>query len=255
MTRRTSPSWALLLLAALAACKGGAPAEPSAAAERQEDKPRLGLFTSLPIIWGEAGDIRDFIDSPGRPDWVRTELETRFDLVPLDTLESEALAGLDRILLAQPRPLAPSENVALERFVTNGGTVLIMADPWLTRHSQFGLGDPRRPQDIALLSPILGRLGVEMQFDEAQAEGERWIGEGVERFPVNLSGHFRAGDPLAAKGECDISANGLRAQCTAGEGQAYLFADAAILDWEPAEPVPEERKRAFWTLLEPLLAD
>ena len=48
-----------------------------------------------------------------------------------------------------------------------GGRVLLFADPMLTRHSAFALGDRRRPQDVVLLSPILARWRLELQFDES----------------------------------------------------------------------------------------
>ena len=59
--RRTSLSVALALL--IAACSAG-PAEETAPA-----KPRLGLFSTLPIYWGE-GDVAALIDSGAEPDWV-----------------------------------------------------------------------------------------------------------------------------------------------------------------------------------------
>ena len=44
----------------------------------------------------------------------RTAFEAENRLVPLDTLDGGELAGLSRLVMAQPRPLAPTEHVALE---------------------------------------------------------------------------------------------------------------------------------------------
>ena len=44
----------------------------------------------------------------------RQKLLGEFALRPLDTLSEESLAGLDVLLLAQPRALSPAENVALD---------------------------------------------------------------------------------------------------------------------------------------------
>ena len=244
----------LLLLAAglLTACGNAATSEQGAASEIRVAKPKLGLFTTLPIYWGE-GDIAFVIDGADEPDWVRTELEMRFEIVPLDTLEPEALEGLDQVLLAQPRPLAPSENVSFDQFLAQGGKAVILADPMLTRHSEYGIGDRRRPQDVVLLSPILDRLGLELVYDEGQEEGERIIRQSGVEFPVNLAGRFAAKETGDPSRRCQALEDGLIAQCINGAGEAYLFADAALLDWEGDEAVPEARRQAFWQLLDPLV--
>ena len=243
---------ASLALGMLAACGGTSAQDQVVVAEEQVAKPKLGLFTTLPIYWGEGGDIASILDGESKPDWVRTELETKFEIIPLDTLEAEALEGLDRVLLAQPRPLAPSENVAFDSFIASGNHALIIADPMLTRHSEYAIGDRRRPQEVVLLSPILQRFGAELVFDESQDEGERIVTSGGFDFPVNMAGQFRAID-TDAKSACLIEdATGLLARCNRGAGFAYLYADAAILDWEGDEPVPQARKDALWGILMPL---
>ena len=82
-TRALLPFLALLA----AACSAGQ------ADQEDLSKPRLGLFTSIPLYWGE-GEIGTFIDGEGKSDWVRAELETRFELVPLDTLEQRPSPAL-----------------------------------------------------------------------------------------------------------------------------------------------------------------
>lgn len=244
---------AILAFGLLVSCGGGMAQEEQAVSEVDEQKPKLGLFTTLPIYWGEGG-MEDILAGETEPDWVRTELETKFEIVPLDTLEAEALEGLDRVLLAQPRPLSPSENVAFDSFLTGGGDAVIMADPMLTRHSEFGIGDRRRPQDVVLLSPIFARMGVELLFDEDQPSGERLVAHYDYRFPVNLAGRFEKRDSGGGSSRtCWVYDNGLLAQCAYGGGEAFLYADAAILDWEGDEPVPQARKDALWGILMPLL--
>lgn len=244
---------AVLALAALSACGSAAGGEGPAADEVQEAKPKLGLFTTLPIYWGE-GDFGAILDGANEPDWVRTELETKFEIVPLDTLEADALEGLDRVLLAQPRPLAPSENVAFDQYLADGGWAVIMADPMLTRHSEFRFGDRRRPQDVVLLSPIFDRMGVELLFDEEQPEGERIMTQQGYDFPVNLAGKFERKDTGNSSRSCSILADGLMAQCVNGGGEAFLYADTAILDWEADRPVPEARRETLWAILMPLVS-
>lgn len=231
-----------LLLAACSADQSG---------EQVVDKPRLGLFTSLPIYWGE-GDIAEMLEGGKEPDWVRAELETRFELVPLDTLEPEALAGLDRVILAQPRPLAPSENVSFDDWLARGGRAVILADPMLTRHSRYPLGDRRRPQDVVLLSPILGRWGIELLFDEGQPAGERIVAAAGHAFPVNLRGRFARRETEDPARSCTVYGDGLLAQCVRGRGKAVLYADAALLDWEGDGAVPQARRDALRMLVQPI---
>ena len=238
--RRTSLSVALALL--IAACSAG-PAEETAPA-----KPRLGLFSTLPIYWGE-GDVAALIDSGAEPDWVRVELESRYDLVPLDTLEPDALAGIDRVILAQPRALAPSENVSFDQWLTAGGEALIFADPMLTRHSEYPIGDRRRPQDVVLLSPLFDHWGLELTFDETQPGEERVLPVAGLPVPVRLHGRFVRNDSGAEERACTTHDEGLVARCAVGQGTALVLADAALLDWDGSAPVPERRKDALQALL------
>ncbi len=185
----------------------------------------MGLFTSLPIWWGESETIAETLAQPPEPHWVRSLLEQRYRVTPLDTLGPDALPPL--LLIAQPRPLAPQENVALDTWVRQGGRVLLFADPMLTWHSRFAIGDKRRPQDVVLLSPILSRWGLELRVDEAQPGGEREIAG----LPVNLPGSLVV-TGQGHKAHCDLSSQGLVAHCRIGKGRATIVADAALLEPE-----------------------
>ena len=227
-----------LLAVLLAACSTGKVSEEAA------PKHLVGLFSTLPIYWGE-GDMAEILDGSNSRDWVRDIIEQRFDIEPLDTVEPDAIDGLDRIIMAQPRPLAPSENVALDNWVRAGGRLLIFADPLLTRHSDFALGDRRRPQDVVLLSPILTRWGLELRFDDAQPSEERLISASGNQYPVNLAGQFVA----TGDGKCTISEAGLFAWCSVGNGRVTLMADAVILDSEETAATSAQRQVLLATLI------
>ena len=239
MLRLSRTKGVLTLLAVLlAACSTGKVSEEAA------PKHLVGLFSTLPIYWGE-GDMAEILDGSNSRDWVRDIIEQRFDIEPLDTVEPDAIDGLDRIIMAQPRPLAPSENVALDNWVRAGGRFLIFADPLLTRHSDFALGDRRRPQDVVLLSPILTRWGLELRFDDAQPSEERLISASGNQYPVNLAGQFVA----TGDGKCTISEAGLFAWCSVGNGRVTLMADAAILDSEETAATSAQRQVLLATLI------
>ena len=227
-----------MLAVLLAACSTGK------ASEEVAHKYPVGLFSTLPIYWGE-GDMAAILDGSNSRDWVRDLIEQRFDIEPLDTVEPDAIDGLDRIIMAQPRPLAPSENVALDNWVRGGGRLLIFADPLLTRHSDFALGDRRRPQDVVLLSPILTRWGLELRFDDAQPSEERLISASGNQYPVNLAGQFVA----TGDGKCTISEAGLFAWCSVGNGRVTLMADAVILDSEETAATSAQRQVLLATLI------
>ncbi|MXO72788.1 ABC transporter [Alteraurantiacibacter buctensis] len=218
--RRTSTT---LGLAAWLALAGPAAAQDAAAPVR----PPLLLMGTIPIYWGEAGELTDLLHGGATPHWARGVLERGFELVPLDTLSAETLppAG-GRLLLAQPRTLSAPENVALDAWVRGGGRVLLFADPLMTGHSRFAIGDRRRPQDVALLSPVLTHWGLELALADQPAPGLVPGDAGVAQFPVNQAGKLMA---LPA-GACRVLGDGVAARCALGAGEVLVVADAALLD-------------------------
>ncbi|WP_095011579.1 ABC transporter [Tsuneonella mangrovi] len=200
------------------------------------ERPEVGLVSSLPVYWNESADVAGVLDNDQPPPWPRTALEADWTLVPLDSLagavaradKSDPLTGLQRLLLVQPRPLSPAENVALDRWVRAGGRLLLFADPWVTADSRFALGDKRRPQDVALLSPILAHWGLELRFDPDQAGGERTVSVAGQQLPVDMAGTFAL---VKADGvNCQLSDKGLVAACAIGKGHATIVADTALFD-------------------------
>lgn len=238
--------WWLALVVALALLLGlgwlvsGRPA-------KAPDRPQLGLFTSLPILWAEADDVGTLLASPEPPHWARGELEARYRILPLDTLPGPR--DLRFLLIAQPRPFSPDENVALDDWVRRGGRVLLFADPALTWDSQYPIGDRRRPQDVVLLSPILGRWGLELLFDDGQPGGERE--SAGNDLPVNLPGQL-ARRPGGVDAVCDIGPERLIARCRIGKGRALIVADAALL--EPVDS-PDSRAESLRRLADEAFAD
>jgi hypothetical protein len=231
-----------LLVAALALLA------PLNAAAAEEPRAKVGLFTTLPIYWPEVRGISELIGLIEASHWARGEIERDYDLVPLDALAGEGaiLNGLDRLLLAQPRTLSPAENVALDAWVRQGGHLLLFADPLLTGGSRFALGDKRRPQDVALLSPILSHWGLQLRFDEDQPVGERLAELGDLRLPINAAGRFSYRPADEPDTSCIPRSGGLMAECTIGEGRALIVADAALFDGDA--PTPERERALDWLI-------
>lgn len=212
-------SKALLAALVLASCHS--------AVAQEAPRPTIGLMGTIPIYWGEASGFDEIVAGEAQPHWVRGVLERQAEIAPLDYLSADELAPHRYILLAQPRGLTPEENVALDAWVRAGGQLLLFADPMMTGESRFGIGDRRRPQDVALLSPILAHWGLELQFDEAQPEGLAHVDHFGDLLPVNLRGAFV---PVGGMEHCAIPGDGLLAHCSLGLGQVLAVADAAMID-------------------------
>ena len=244
--RRLRATSAALLAAALAFSTHAAAQVDVAIDEPADERPRLALMGTIPLYWGEAGDFGELLDSSNHAHWARAVVERDFALAPLDFLTAEALARYDYLLLPQPRALAGEENVALDAWVRDGGRVLIFADPMMTGESRFALGDRRRPNDVALLSPILAHWGLELRYDNAQ-DVDLHIADGEDgtSIPVNLPGSLKQ----VSGEECESArADGLIARCAIGAGHAVIVADAAMIDFDG----PHDGAEAA---LEALLAD
>lgn len=239
-------SGGLLALILFASC--GCAAAP-ASDERPGRRPELALMTTLPIYWGQGGDVRSVLAGESPPGWVRPALEQRFTVVPLDTLEAANLEKHRHLVLAQPRPLDPAENVALDRWVRGGGRLLLFADPLLTAHSPYPIGDRRRAQDVVLLSPILRHWGLELTLDEGEESGERWLAlRGGARLPVDVPGRLQ---PLGTGGECVFDAGQVIAECPLGRGRVVVVADAHLVSESEAEAgSATERASTLSTLLD-----
>jgi hypothetical protein len=227
---------ALLVVAALLAAAWSGQAEKREGAHDGRARPLL-LFTTLPIYWAEAPDLAATLNDAGQPHWARRAIEEHRELRPIDALGAATLAGARDLLMAQPRPLSPDENVELDGWVAEGGHLLLFADPALTAASAFALGDRRRPQDIVLLSPILARWGLRLEFDAEQPAGEHTaaLGDGVA-IPVDLPGRFVTVAGGRADSLCRLSALALVAECRVGNGKVFAIADAALFESEAGKP-------------------
>lgn len=201
----------------------------------------LGLVTGLPIYWGETGvGFGEMLDPDRETHWVRTVLEQRYELVPLDLVgtdegaPSPGLEALDALLVAQPRAITGADNVALDRWVRDGGRLLLMLDPMLTEHSHLPVGHPDRANASALIPPVLARWGLAMRFDPA---GESGLGDDVvslgdASIPVDAAGELSLLAATGDSGECSLIAGNVIAQCRVGDGRVVVVADAAVLDGE-----------------------
>src|SRR3546814_298959 len=127
-------------------------------------RPQVAIMTSLPIYWSEGADVALIASGQGEMPWVRGALETRYRLKPVDTLGAgdgrDPLAGIERLMVVQPRALSPQDNLVLDRWVMAGGHLFMVLDPLLTGQYSVPLGDPRHPVAVGLIPPEIGRAHV-----------------------------------------------------------------------------------------------
>ena len=180
------------------------------------------LMTGLPLFWGEEGPQAALGDRDVRAPVVR-ELTRHYRVTPLDYLSNATLAPVQRLILAQPRQLAPAELVALDHWVRAGGALLIFSDPLLLWPSRFAPGDKRRAPLIELLDPLFAHWQLNLENAESEA---------AMRQPISgIDAHLRAAGRWRSAGrDCRIEADRRLAICSIGRGRVALVADADVLD-------------------------
>lgn len=172
------------------------------------DRPKLAILTALPLFWAEPGQA----GTGPRDAPIVTLLRTRFTVEPLDDPRHLARSGAHRLLIAQPRALAPEQLVAIDAWVRAGGTALVLADPLLRWPSDLPLGDRRRAPSASLLAPLLDHWGF-VRGTLAHGEVRHVLPDGRL---VTLSG--------AAMGDAVPQRRRI------GRGEAILLGDADLID-------------------------
>lgn len=223
-----------LAAALLTACSpaADAPAQPAS-------QPPLGLMSSLPLYWPADAALADIAAGTAPLPWQRRAIETRYRIVPLDTLspvltvspdapETDPLTGLQRLAVIQPRGLSPADNVALDDWVRAGGRLVLVLDPALTGDYAPPLGDPRRPVDSALIPPVVARWGLTITFDETQPLEPVTAPFAEGSLPLALPGRIAIAG--AAGKACTLAADAAVAICRVGKGKVTLIADAALFE-------------------------
>jgi hypothetical protein len=207
------------LSGAFFACLGVLFAPPLTAKEPQP----VHIMTSLPLFWAE-GSVGDILVGTSKPPPLIDALRSRYKVKPVDFLDPEQLSATQTLILAQPLALRPEELVALDDWVQKGGRVMIFADPHLAWPSILPLGDPRRPPQRSLLSPLFSHWGISL--------GEN--GEASPGHNAQLWGHEvkvqHPGKLVATSKQCTASGNGLALSCQIGVGRALIVADADLLN-------------------------
>ncbi|MGI8610728.1 MAG: hypothetical protein ACR2KH_00395 [Sphingomicrobium sp.] len=188
-----------------------APAPASAAASA---KPTLMLLTSLPLVFGE----RFGLEGGGSP--ALKALEARYTVTPVGVADAETLKQGKLLLMAHPLAQPAEALVDLDRWVRNGGRLLLLADPALEWPSERPLGDALRPPPAFADTGLLRHWGLRLDAPADRGPKLRMLG-GQE---------VLTSSPGALVGRCPVSRDGLVAHCPIGKGEATIIADADFLN-------------------------
>lgn len=168
----------------------------------EAERPALALLTSLPLMFGEGFGL----EQTGSP--ALTRLEQRYKVVPIGVADAASLKGQRLLLMAHPRAQPAEALVDLDRWVRDGGHLLLLADPRLDWPSERPLGNPLRPSPMFADTGLLGHWGLRLS----------------------------APGSLESVGGCRIANQGFIARCRIGRGHATVIADADFLNVEdPAD--------------------
>ena len=194
----------------LAGCR-----EPAGPEPLQDRRPDLALLTSLPVAFAESFSL----EPPNSP--LLKALEQRFAVRPVDGPEQLKAGGV--LLAIQPQALTAERLVALDRWVREGGRLVLLADPSLTWESSRPLGDRFRPPISYPDTGLLRHWGLTLERETAPF---------AETVPQNLGQGISVeaasfGTLVAAKESgCRLSAGGKVARCRVGKGRVTVVADA-----------------------------
>ena len=207
---------ALLIVALLVSVVAAVALAPHATTRQasQRERPRLLLLTSLPLMFGEDFSLRQ----GGSP--ALSALEKRYSVVPISVSDPQELAKGRLLLMAQPLAQPAEDLVALDRWVRDGGRLLLLADPMLEWPSERPLGDRLRPPAMFMDTGLLAHWGLRLDAPDERGPETTTLG-GFQVMTVSPGKLF---------GGCAISNDRLVARCSIGRGRATVVADADLLD-------------------------
>jgi hypothetical protein len=193
------------------------------------DKPALMILTTLPLVFPEEFTLQ------GAGSKALTALETRYRVVPIGATDAASLKQGRLLLLAHPLAQTADALVELDRWVRDGGRVLLLADPRLEWPSERPLGDKLRPPPAFADTGLLKHWGLTLDTPAESGPQERTLAG--QQILTASSGRLA--------GTCEIEAGGFAARCGIGKGQAVIVADADFLNVEDLDGPTESNLDAL----------
>lgn len=201
------------------------------------ERPTLALLTSLPLVFGETFGL----ESGGSA--ALSRLEQRYNVLPIGVADAASLEGQKLLLMAHPRAQPAEVLVELDQWVREGGSLLLLADPKLDWQSERPLGDVLRPPPAFADTGLLKHWGLTLIGPEQP--GPILLGGGHN--PVV---YFSAGRFVSTNSACDLSRAGIVAECSIGEGNVTVVADADFLNADALESHGATAEKQLGELIE-----
>jgi ABC-type uncharacterized transport system involved in gliding motility auxiliary subunit len=138
----------------------------------QVDKKKLGLITSLPLQGTPGMPMMGQQGTEGQ--YVVSEWEDTYQIVPVDATATELPAGLDVLAVVHPENLTPKLQFAIDQFLLAGKPVFLAVDPSSAYFKHQGgqdamMGGPQ-PNVSSDLPQLLGGWGI--SFDPQMVVGD-----------------------------------------------------------------------------------
>jgi hypothetical protein len=216
------------LIAAGFAFVGERKAKPPAIEARAE-RPTLMLLTTLPLLFGDNFGL----EGMGSP--ALKALETRYAVRPVSVTSAETLRQSRLLLMAHPLAQPAEALVDLDRWVREGGRLLLLADPALDWHSERPLGDSLRPPPAFADTGLLRHWGLRLDAPEDRGPMMRRVGA---RDVLTAS-------PGSLAGRCAITSDRAVARCRIGKGEVTVVADADFLNIEDLDGPTDQNLNAM----------
>ena len=215
-------------LVAIPACKADAP-EPSTPPREEAARPTLLLLTTLPIVFGESFAL----EGMGSP--ALKALETRYKVRPVAVADARTLSQARLLLMAHPLAQPAETLVDLDRWVRDGGRLLLLADPALDWHSDLPLGDALRPPPAFADTGLLRHWGLRLDAPDERGPMVRKLG-GQEVLTAS---------PGELVGRCAITHDRMVARCRIGKGEVTVVADADFLNVDDLDGPTDQNLNAM----------
>lgn len=183
----------------------------------REERPPLALLTSLPLVFGESFGV----ESAGTP--ALSRLEQRYLVQPIAVADAASLKGRKLLLMAHPRAQPAEALVELDKWVRDGGRVLLLADPRLDWPSERPLGDRLRPPPDFADTGLLAHWGLALSGP---------VGEGPVERKAGGTNVMTSSPGMLESRSCEVSSERFIARCRIGRGQVTIIADADFIDAE-----------------------
>jgi ABC-type uncharacterized transport system involved in gliding motility auxiliary subunit len=138
----------------------------------QVDKKKLGLITSLPLQGTPGMPMMGQQGTEGQ--YVVSEWQDTYDIVPVDSSATELPAGLDVLAVIHPEGLTPKLQFSIDQFLLSGKPVFLAVDPSSAYFKHQGgqdamMGGPQ-PNVSSDLPLLLGAWGI--SFDPQSVVGD-----------------------------------------------------------------------------------